>query len=102
MRLTRAILPSLVATAIAFSCSPAFAASTKNTEARNAAIEISAQVAKKKKAKKKAEVVHYRRWGPANDPSIAPDGRPYPGPTSYLGACVQVMCYGRWAACSNH
>ena len=40
------------------------------------------------------------RSGRAADPSIAPNGLPYPRP-NYLGDCVIDEGYGRWSACSN-
>ena len=40
------------------------------------------------------------RYGRTADPSIAPNGLPYPRP-NYLGDCVIDEGYGRWSACSN-
>ena len=40
------------------------------------------------------------RYGRTADPSIAPNGLPYPRP-NYMGACVIDDGYGRWSVCSN-
>jgi hypothetical protein len=40
------------------------------------------------------------RYGPP-DPSIGPDGRPYPVPEYLRGQCYYDDGYGRFSACSN-
>jgi hypothetical protein len=40
------------------------------------------------------------RHGPP-DPSIGPDGRPYPVPEYLRGQCYYDEGYGRFSACSN-
>ena len=41
-----------------------------------------------------------RRYGPA-DPSLGPDGRPYPVPEYLRGQCYYDDGYGRFSPCSN-
>jgi hypothetical protein len=40
-------------------------------------------------------------YGRLGDPSLGPDGRPYPRPRSLGGGCVYDEGYGRFTACPN-
>ena len=71
----------------------------------SASAELSAAAKKENKKKKSKQYVYVRRAQPVYirhpwmDPSIGPDGRPYPNPYP-PGTCSEDLGYGRFAPCT--
>jgi len=95
----------LVASAILALAAPAVASATKSGAIPARSGEMSAaqrqDVHRRKVQRRPAQVVvvqpTFRRFA---DPSIAPNGRPYPVPENLRNQCYIDEGYGRFSACS--
>ena len=90
--------------AILYASAPSHAGSAATTESAD-----TAQVTEWSAAKQKRYVRVYRKpvyayrastYGRAADPSLGPNGRPYPRPYD-MGGCIFDEGYGRFSACPN-
>lgn len=110
MKPFRFLAATVIATATAFGVSSSAVAATVSKEARphHAVPSAKRHAAQPAKRKVQRRVVHqssttpvYSRYFTGPDPSLGPDGRPYPVPAYLRSQCYYDEGYGRFSACPN-
>jgi hypothetical protein len=93
-------LVALLGGALSASASAPFTTGAAQQESLQRSTDLSATTKRKTSRSAQPGSQPFRRLGPA-DPSIGPDGRPYPVPEYLRGQCYIDDGYGRFSACNN-
>jgi len=93
-------LVALLGSALSVSASTPSAEAADQQQSLQRSTDLSATTKRKTSRSGQPGGQPFRRFGPA-DPSIGPDGRPYPVPEYLRGQCYIDDGYGRFSACNN-